>query len=403
MSIFISEVDVQRGITAPAVPSDYAALWLLVRAGRQPLGLVRLARPPSGWDSLGDSLASVLETQMGPRLRPAEVPAAGPPSVPAVPISVVVCTRDRAESLQCCLAALSRMDYPEYEVVVVDNAPSDETTRAVVAATPFGYVRETRPGLDWARNRGAAEARHAVVAYTDDDVQVDEAWLWGVAAAFAEPRVAAMTGLVLPSELETAPQILFERYGGMSKGFKARTLNRRQLGDAGTIGAHQCGVGANMAFRRATLEQLGGFDTALDVGTPSGGGGDLDMFHRVLASGRDLRYEPAAMVWHQHRRDQSGLSRQLYNNGRSFGVYLGKIWRDRTVPRPATARYAAEWVSGWLLWRLFDRLRGRLDMPLELVWAEVRGMLTSPFAFRATHQSDAALRGRGGQKDESLM
>lgn len=308
------------------------------------------------------------------------------------PISVVVCTRDRAEPLQRCLASLQRLDYPEYEVIIVDNASRDDATARVVAATPFRYVREERPGLDWARNRGAAEAQHDIIAYIDDDAQADPGWLRGITAAFADPSVSAVTGLVRPAELDTPAQRLFEQYGGMGKGLTPRTFQRDALQPYELIASHACGVGANMAFRRSVFETLGGFDTALDVGTPACGGGDLDMFHRVLAAGLTLRYEPTALVWHQHRRDMEGLRRQIYNNGRSYGVYLIKVWRSGSIARPAVATYALRWVGGWLLARLVNRLRGRLRFPLALVWAEMWGALHAPWAYVATHRHDRRLR-----------
>lgn len=308
------------------------------------------------------------------------------------PISVVVCTRDRAQLLQCCLNALRQLDYPNYEVIVVDNASRDDATARVVAATPFRYVREDRPGLDWARNRGIAEAGHAIIAYIDDDAQAAPGWLRGLAAAFADPLVAAVTGLVVPSELATPAQQLFEQYGGMGKGALTRQFQRARLCARDLLSAHQVGVGANMAFRRTTFAQVGHFDTALDVGTPSSGGGDLDMFHRVLVAGLTLRYEPSVVVYHQHRRELEALRRQLYANGRSFGVYLLKIWKQGDVERAAVARFAAGWVGGWLLKRWIARLLGRLDFPAALVWAELWGACSAPWAYHATYRRDRRMR-----------
>jgi hypothetical protein len=178
----------------------------------------------------------------------------------------------------------------------------------------------------------------------------------------------------------------------MGKGFEPRLLHRERIGAAGVIGAHQCGVGANMAYRREALERLGGFDTALDVGTPSFGGGDIDMFHRILAAGMAIYYEPAAVVWHQHRRDMPGLEKQIYSNGRAFGVYLQKIWRDQTVPRLAVAEYATRWAGGWLIRRVIDKVRGRLDLPWSLVWGELWGALHARKAFIETYERDARMK-----------
>jgi GT2 family glycosyltransferase len=160
------------------------------------------------------------------------------------------------------------------------------------------------------------------------------------------------------------------------------------------IAAHAVGVGANMAFRREALERLGGFDTALDVGTPAGGGGDVDMFHRLLAAGMTLRYEPMALAWHRHRRDLGALRRQLYFNGVSYGVYLFKVWRSQTLPGRIVAGYGLHWASRWLVGRLVGRLLGRERLPLRLIIAELLGAMHSPWAFVASRWSDRRLRRR---------
>ncbi|NCC31225.1 MAG: glycosyltransferase, partial [Chloroflexia bacterium] len=212
----------------------------------------------------------------------------GLPLATLPPFSVVVCTRERPESLARCLGSLQHLDYPVYEVVVVDNASRDQATAAVVERAGVRYVYEPRPGLDWARNRGWNEATYDLIAYTDDDVVVDPGWLRGLAHSFAAPEVAVTTGAILPLELETEAQLLFETYGGMHKGFKRICFRPADLRYKQMIASHETGVGANMAFRRTALAHVGGFDTALDVGTPSGGAGDLDMFHRIMVAGLTL-------------------------------------------------------------------------------------------------------------------
>jgi len=349
---------------------------------------------PAGRSLGHEQVEEILARELGLDLRamPCRDPkriATSEPSLP--PISVVVCTRDRAGLLRSCLETLRRLDYPEYDVVVVDNASRDDQTAAVTAQTPFRYVRQDRPGLDWARNRGAAEARHEIIAYVDDDARADPAWLRGVADAFADPRVGLVTGLVLPWELETEAQELFEQYGGMGKGVRSRLFHPGVLSAESQIATHCAGVGANMALRRTTWEAVGGFDTALDVGTPSFGAGDLDMFHRVLTAGLAIRYEPTAIVWHQHRRDMSGLRRQIYSNGRSFGVYLIKLWRTGSVERHATVRFAGWWVKDWLLGRLLRCVLRREPFPTTLAWAEVWGACHAPWAYLATYSRNRRL------------
>ena len=139
-----------------------------------------------------------------------------------------------------------------------------------------------------------------------------------------------MTGLVIPAELETPAQELFERLGGFGRGFRRQWFHAdvstgRVVGAGALVSAGEFGTGANMAFRRTTLLRCGGFDPAFDVGTPTGGGGDLDMFHRVIAAGGVLRYEPAAIVFHTHRRTLDELRRQIRANGSGWSVVAAAL------------------------------------------------------------------------------
>jgi glycosyltransferase involved in cell wall biosynthesis len=273
--------------------------------------------------------------------------------------------------------------------LVVDNCSRDDRTKSIAERHGARAVREDRTGLNNARNRGVAEARHDVVAFVDDDVRVEPAWLVALARAFNDPSVDAVTGLVLPLELETRAQRLFEAYGdGMSKGTEAKVFHRANLEARELIAVQHVGVGANMAVRRSALSEVGGFDPCLDLGTPSGGAGDLDMFHRLLVAGKMIRYEPGAVVRHRHRKHMEELEAQIRANGRSFGVYLLKLLlEERTVPRHAVALYAlSTWVP-WLLGRLSIGLLGRHRLPAHLLWAEVRGALSAPAAFVATRRA----------------
>lgn len=192
-------------------------------------------------------------------------------------------------------------------------------------------------------------------------------------------RVAAVTGNVAPAELSTSEQCLFEWvYGGMRHGFERWLFRRDLLSTTELLWANLCGVGTNMAFRRQVLLDLGGFDPALDVGGPAGGGGDLELFHRLVAGGYSLLYEPAAIVWHIHRRDRTGLRRQMFDNGRSFGAYLLTCAANRTVPTGQVVSFA---LRNWLYWALLRRVVHPGWLPRALVLAELRGALVSPWAY----------------------
>ena len=367
----------------------FDSLQLLVKNAGRPIANIRLPLRARA----AVFAAEELSEELGRRglQRDDSVAPAKPSVQPRA--SVVVCTRDRSHALRRCLRALAELDYPNYEVVVIDNASVGTETAEVVAATPFRYVREDRPGLNWARNRAIAESRSEIIAYVDDDAVVDPNWLAAIVAAFEDPAVSAVTGLVVAAELIWPAQHVFEHYGGMGKGMNRRDLDGSQMTANDRVAAHSAGVGANMAFRRRTFDRVGSFDTALDVGTPSNGGGDLDIFHRVLVAGLTIRYEPAALMWHYHRREPAQLRKQLYNNGRAFGVYLLKILRTRTVPRSCALRYAlVTWLGGWLVGRLLKTATKRERFPVKLVLAELWGATHALWAYGATYRADRRMR-----------
>jgi len=293
-------------------------------------------------------------------------------------VTVAVCTRDRTVDLALCLQALSCLDYPALDILVVDNAPSsDATERLVRTAYPnVRYVCEPRPGLDWARNRAIIEARGEIIAYTDDDVVVDPGWVKALATVFAEnPEVMAVTGLVVPYELETEAQILFEMSGGFGRGFERKWYRVDQDSKMpwAYLGTGQFGTGANMAYRRSLFDQVGYFDPALDVGTVTNGGGDLEMFFRVLKEGHTLVYEPSAIVRHRHRRDYEKLRSQLTNN--STGLYSYFVRSTFAYPDEILSflRLGIWWLWWWHIRRLLISLMHPALFPRDLILAELVG------------------------------
>jgi O-antigen biosynthesis protein len=211
-------------------------------------------------------------------------------------------------------------------------------------------------------------------------VSVDPGWVEAIGRIFtSEPDVAAITGLVVPDEIDVEPQRLFEEYGGFSRGIDRRyervdTVSgeraARRHGGAGRFG-----TGANMAFRRATFERIGAFDPALDVGTPTNGGGDLEMFFRVLKQGGTLVYEPSAIVRHRHRRTYEALETQLANNGIGFYAYLVRSAMHYPDERAAFLRLGAWWLWWWNLRRLGRSFISSSAFPRDLVLAELRGSI----------------------------
>lgn len=255
--------------------------------------------------------------------------------------SVVVATRERPEQLARALDSLLAQDHPDFELIVVDNAPRTGDTRDLVVrkyADRVRYVREDVPGLAVAHNTGLAAADGTVVAFTDDDVVADPHWLTALTEPFAaDPGLGCVTGLILPARLATPAQVLLESHGGFAKGFAPRLYDpARPPADEPLFPftAGSFGSGANMAFRADALRRAGGFDPATGTGTAAKGGDDLYAFVAVLSAGFRLRYTARALVWHHHRDTWQDLRNQAYGYGAGLTAYLTAtlVRRPRLLP-----------------------------------------------------------------------
>jgi GT2 family glycosyltransferase len=284
-----------------------------------------------------------------------------------------------------------------FEVLVIDNAPRSDATRVVVEGTPgVRYLCEPLVGLDFARNCAMREATGEVLAFLDDDVVVDWNWARGLLRAWGEnPDAGAVTGLVLPLALETPAQVLFEQRGGFRRGFLPLRYGPTAFRDPlHPCGAGQFGTGANMSIDLSLLRKLGGFDEALDTGRPLPGGGDLDIFYRVLRAGRMLVYDPRAVVFHEHRRELVGLRRQYHSWGVGLMAFLVKSMRSDRTMRPALRRLVLWWFK-YQLRRIFRRLRRREPTPLRMIAAEILGGVQGLLGeYRRSERRSAAIRAR---------
>jgi GT2 family glycosyltransferase len=395
MATKVLDIELTQGPQPVSDLLGYTAVLALLRWRGRPLGQVRLdvngdrLEGLAVWQAasraLGPILArTVLEEKWGP---PAQPNAAPLPSA-----SVVVCTRHRPDDLHRCLSALHHADLEGTEVIIVDNAPSDDQTRQVAHQFPVRYVIEPRRGLNWARTRGAALATGEVVLFTDDDVMVASDWPVNMRRPFADPAVSAVTGLVLPAELETPSQEFSEQQASFSRGFTRRVFTTPRLSP---LAAANVGVGASMAFRREVLSRLQLFAVALDGGTPARSGGDTYAFYRLLSLGHSVVYTPEALAWHRHRHTAGELRATL------FGYTLGTlvVWlRCLLEHHEVGVLPAAAWWLRHYHWRnLRDSLRrGPRHYPLALALAELGAYLAAPGAYLAARcQERCAVRAGG--------
>jgi len=327
----------------------------------------------------------------------------GPPPVSVkTTVSAVVCTRDRPGALWRCLQSLSQQNRPPDQILVVDNASQGDAAEDIARVFGVDYAREDRAGLDYARNLGAREASGDIVAFVDDDVAVHPAWTEQTIAAFDQRAVMGVTGLVLPAELETHPQVVFETQWGFGRGYQRVDYGPDFLIASGEHIAPtwRIGAGANMAFRREVFDRIGYFDERLDAGA-AGCGGDSEFWYRILARGWCCRYEPSAVVFHYHRRSERELARQIraYMRGHVATLLVqNRRYHDRRNLRRVFATLPA-----WYAKKLLHKIRkGGSEMD-AFIWQEIAGALAGiPYSLFRPHSREAFPRGQTSLADSSF-
>jgi GT2 family glycosyltransferase len=239
----------------------------------------------------------------------AEVPF--PPTITWPRVSVVVCSYNGSRTIGGCLDGIARLDYPDYETIVVDNGSTDETAAIAAARPEVRLIQTPQTGLGDARNVGLAAATGEIVAYTDDDAIPDPHWLTYLAHTFQTTDFAAVGGPNIPP----LGGDFVARCVGESPGNPVHILISD--GEAEHI------PGCNMAFRRHFLEEVGGFDPRYRVA-----GDDVDACWRVRATGRNIGFNPGAMVWHRPRATIRAFWRQQKGYGRAEGLLESK-WPEK--------------------------------------------------------------------------
>jgi GT2 family glycosyltransferase len=254
-------------------------------------------------------------------------------------ITVVIATLDRPRTLERCLAALAEATRKPAAVVVVDQGTESAegaVARARQRGLPVRRIAQSRWGLSASQNAGVAEASTDVVAITDDDCVPDADWLAVIERSFTEaPGPLLLTGRVLPLPVD----------GDRVAAVSTRDSIERHQWTTPPMPWH-VGTGGNFAVTRLAYEAVGGNDERLGTGAPGRGANDLDLFHRLVASGVTARYEPDLVVRH----DRSSVAdyvarRRTYGYG--VGAMLGLWLRERNL-------HGLVVLLGWL------RLRSKL-------------------------------------------
>ncbi len=216
-------------------------------------------------------------------------------------ITILICTYNRCESLRETLVSILNLETNpkiKYEVLVMDNNSTDKTKEVVgnfseKFEVPLRYILETRQGKSWALNTGIKEAKGDIIAFTDDDVIVDKAWLSEIHKAFVEHKCDGLGGKVWPRWEITPPAWLDKKLWGplalIDHSDKAFYMTDKDLEF----------VGANCVYKKELFEKFGGYQTGLG---PSGErlfrGEDTEVYQRFLAKQCKLLYSPDVVVEH---------------------------------------------------------------------------------------------------------
>jgi GT2 family glycosyltransferase len=214
-------------------------------------------------------------------------------------VSVVVCTYNGGRTLEQCLRSLAALDYPDFEVVVVDDGSTDQTGDILARFPAVRAIRQPNRGLSAARNVGLRAATGAIVAYTDSDCYADPDWLTHLVDHLMRSGAAAVGGPNLSPE-----------DGRLAACVAAAPGQPTHVLESDQVAEHV--PGCNMAFRKEALEAINGFDPQYRTA-----GDDVDVCWRLQQAGGWITFAPGAFVWHHRRQTPRAFLRQQAGYGRA--------------------------------------------------------------------------------------
>src|SRR5271157_386989 len=264
-------------------------------------------------------------------------------------ISVAVATHNRAGELRLTLSSLAGMTAgdQDYEILVIDNGSSDQTSEVVHEFLPrfrgrLRYVFENRLGLSHARNRAITEARHDIIGFLDDDVDVEPHWVERISEAFESGDYAAVGGRAFLAYPVPRPAWLDE--------VGECLLTKVDLGAVRRLAQPDELYGLNLCIRREWFDRVGSFRTDLGrIGECLLSSEEEELLNRFVAAGGQLLYEPGAVV--AHRVDANRLRRRWFLSR----IYWGKRGHARMVPESQISGYQclrSTWHVGLASWQL---------------------------------------------------
>jgi GT2 family glycosyltransferase len=235
-------------------------------------------------------------------------------------ISVVICAHNAGSTLDECLSHTCALDYPDLEVIVVDDGSSDDTAEIAARHPGVRLAQLDHGGLAAARNEGFRIARGELIAYLDADAYPTPEWPYFLALGFDSSSVGGVGGPNLPPASDPTGAHVVAR----SPGGPVHVLTSDDRAE------HV--PGCNMAFWKLVLSEIGGFDPVYTVA-----GDDVDLCWKALDRGWEIGFHPAAVVWHHRRPALRAYLRQQWGYGRSEALV------EARHPERFTATGTARW------------------------------------------------------------
>ena len=235
-------------------------------------------------------------------------------------VSVLICTRNRPQQLLRCLESLLVLDYVLHEIIVVDNGSDSFTIPQLNYPCPTRFYRQPVPGASYARNTAVRHARGEILAWIDDDATAHPDWLKHAIPNFDDPRIACVTGRILPLELKTEWQSKTWQSGGFPIGETARMYDHNDLSPL----SPWPGVNCNLLIRSVVAKSLP-YAEWLGPGSRAEAGEENYLFYKILRQGWSIFYDPKAVVYHDFPEKEKEYKTKVIQNSKSRGAYLTRF------------------------------------------------------------------------------